>query len=165
MQSKRPRFGQTPLGVVYVLDALNILKHRNDEQKPSDFNWTQLLAAGSYYKQRGKQVFAFIPRTREWNPCDPNVKRLTEEIGSDFIVRCPPGISDDKFMITFARDLEDEFNKNRMQNSRESIKPVIVRIVTNDLFRDHCEVDKMWVQEHTMKFAFAGGRFVPQTQG
>jgi len=139
---------------VYILDALNILKHRNDERPPAHLDWTQLMAAGQYYKDRGKEVLAFLRRTGEWKPQDADVRRLTFELGDEFIVRCPPGACDDEFMITYAQDCEEQRQDGQVK----------VRIVTNDLFRDHVHVDASWVQQHTIKYTFAAGRFVPQLQ-
>lgn len=159
-------------GDVYVLDALNILKHRNDESASRSLDWSQLSAAGRYYKQRGRQVYAFLRQTREWDPHGPNVKHLTEEFGRDFVVRCPAGACDDDFMITYARDLEAESKIGtrmacvRTENEALDESCPRVRIVTNDLFRDHSrEVDRSWVSMHTVKYAFVAGRFVPESSG
>lgn len=139
---------------IYILDALNILKHRNNETDHPELDWSQLMTAGEYYKRKGKQVFAFLQRTREWRPWDTEIKLLSHKLGEDFIVRCPPGASDDEFMITYARERE-------AQGQDQQVK---VYIVTNNLFRDHGHVDEPWVRQHTVKYAFAGGWFVPQSQ-
>jgi hypothetical protein len=148
--------GTGPSGDIYVLDALNILKYRNDESVPFNLNWSQLSRAADYYKKRGRRAYAFLRRTRNWCPQDWEVRQLARDFGNDFLVRCPPGADDDDFMITFASDFEGE---------GDATQPARVRIVTNDLFRDHIgRVDNAWVEEHTVKYTFAAGRFVPQAQ-
>jgi len=149
-----PAMGCELTGAVYVLDALNILKHRNDEARPIDLEWPQLAAAGQYYKQRGLKALAFLRRTGEWSPKDADVQQLKAELGQDFVVRCPPGKCDDGFMINFARDFEADGGSAR------------VRIVTNDQFRDHRSVvDAAWTRKHTVGYAFVLGRFVPELEG
>lgn len=132
--------------LVYVLDAMNILKHRNDEELSFILQWDQLVAAACHYQQRGKKIFIFIRRSVEQGSHTSSLARIRAEFGSDSVVLCPAGADDDKFMISFARSREGG-----------------ARIVTNDLFRDHWEeVDKRWVQENTIKYAFAAGSFIPE---
>merc|ERR1712032_1008651 len=104
------------------------------------------------------------------------------ELGSDVVVRCPPGACDDGFMINYALDLEaqsgDSFGRSgdsqtlmaggsaRAGSGASAAKLTKVRIVTNDLFRDHrALVNKAWIQEHTVKYTFVSGIFVPQAEG
>lgn len=162
--SKRVRPGQGPAGDVYVLDALNVLRHSNDERPSYTLEWSQLAAAGKYYRDKGKKVYAFLRKTRQWDPQDVSVQKLAEDLGPEFVVRCPPGADDDGFMIAFARDMEEDPSAGIASGSSAG-RPCCVRIVTNDNFRDHhSQADYHWVQEHTVKYAFAGGRFVPQAR-
>lgn len=143
-------------GDVFVLDALNILKHRNDGSNVTDLDWSQLWTAGRFYKQLGRKVYAFLRHTRQWY--DPQIRQMNNELGQprdEFIIRCPAGACDDEFMILYAKQLEEE---DTASSARKR-----AYIVTNDLFRDHYkEVDSSWVLRHTLKYAFVGGKFVPQ---
>lgn len=132
---------------VYVLDALNILRHRNVEEWTSQaLNLGQLLSAGVYYRSKGHQVFAFLPRACQIGPCESF--QLMAALGPDCLVTTPAGISDDKFMLSYALDSHE--------------RGLHVRIVTNDLFRDHC-VNRVWAEMITVKFAFAAGCFIPES--
>jgi hypothetical protein len=83
---------------------------------------------------------------------------MNNELGQprdEFIIRCPAGACDDEFMITYVKQFEEE---HIVSSARKR-----AYIVTNDLFRDHYkEVDSSWVLRHTLKYAFVGGKFVPQ---
>merc|ERR1712048_1155882 len=106
-------------------------------------NWEQLKAAGTHYKRKGNKMLVFLPRVKGLKELhDVQLRKLASELGEKSLVFTPVGVSDDRFMITYAQD-DDQ-----------------TRIVTNDLFRDH-GVDATWVQNKCVKFAFAGGRFVP----
>lgn len=131
---------------VYVLDALNIMRHRNVDEGELELKWEQLFAAGEYYKTRG-DVFAFVPPMHKEDA--KNFVTLRERVGSSCIVTTPLGQSDDAFMISFAMDME---------RSGRSVK-----VITNDRFKDHggLGVDPAWVHRHTVKFAFAGPIFIP----
>jgi len=59
--------------IVYVLDALNVLKHRNDDDLPVELNWHQLRAAGQYYTKRQLKVYAFLRHTRDWDWQSPKL--------------------------------------------------------------------------------------------
>lgn len=141
-----PSESEPGAATVYVMDAMNILKHRNDEECSFILQWDQLVAAACHYQQRGKKFFIFIRRSVEQGHNASGLARIRAEFGPDSVVLCPAGADDDKFMISFARSRDGG-----------------ARIVTNDLFRDHWEeVDRRWVQENTIKYAFAAGSFIPE---
>jgi hypothetical protein len=134
----------------HILDGLNIMRHRNVTDVYVDGNiveddslkWQQLKAAGLYYKSKGREVLIFLPRLVGNHRAE--FQELVRDLGKDCVVTTPSGCSDDKFMISYAQD-----NANSC-------------IVTNDIFRDH-ELRQSWVKDHTIKFAFAAGRFVPES--
>ncbi|CAK0878455.1 unnamed protein product [Prorocentrum cordatum] len=170
-RSTRPRHTGKGCDEVYVLDALNILRHRNDMQpsRGSDLDWLQLRLAGGYFKERGKRVYAFLRRSQAWDRTGPGYRGLVQTLGEECVVPCPAGADDDSFMITFVRDLEGESNGKALgerPGCSAVQSPVLAWIVTNDLFRDHHQVvNRQWVQQHTVKYAFAAGRFVPGAPG
>lgn len=134
---------------VYILDALNIMRHRNETDdtsclvaNPPEKMWNKLISAAEYYQDH--MVRIFIPRLHTENA---QLKLVLDIVGKDSIVTTPSGISDDKFMISHAMDLEKS--------------GLLVRIVTNDLFRDH-GLSPPWVVKNTVKYAFAAGCFVPE---
>jgi len=157
VQSQNPK-------AIFVLDALNLMRHVNNELNDlGTLNWEHLRLAGLHYKNQGNTVYAFIRHTSQWDPKSMEVRKLLAALGSDFIVRCPAGACDDKFMIRFAQDLEsNSASSGDATSSNSAGEKVQVRIVTNDQFRDHKQVSKAWVQEHTIKYAFAAGRFLPE---
>lgn len=131
---------------VYILDSLNILRHRNetDMLSPVLLCWSQLFSAAEFYHAQGHQVLAFLPRLHE--KCTSELVHLKQMIQGNCIVTTPFGDCDDKFMINYARN--------------ELKRGYLARIVTNDKFRDH-QVDKAWSAEVLVSYAFAAGRFVP----
>eukprot|EP00930_Biecheleria_cincta_P043766 TRINITY_DN30045_c0_g1_i1.p1 TRINITY_DN30045_c0_g1~~TRINITY_DN30045_c0_g1_i1.p1 ORF type:complete len:570 (+),score=84.10 TRINITY_DN30045_c0_g1_i1:67-1776(+) len=142
---------ESSLDRVYVLDALNIMRHRNvgdgTDQKPN-LRWLQLIAAGRYYKDLKFEVLVFLPRLGEKSQLD--IEAVKEQLGPHSMVTTPHGQSDDKFMISFARDADR--------------RGKIARIVTNDNFRDH-GTDEAWIRRCTVKYTFAAGCFVPVEDG
>ncbi|CAE8590714.1 unnamed protein product [Polarella glacialis] len=134
-------------GRVYVLDALNIMRSRNEDcpgVKPQ-LSWQQCTAAGKFYKDQKHQVFVFLPKlSADWSAHLEGVKRV---LGPDCVVTTPAGVSDDKFMISFVKGSERSGSA--------------ARIVTNDKFRDHTD-DARWIEAHTIKYAFAAGMFIPE---
>jgi hypothetical protein len=131
----------------YVLDGQNILNHSNQLGEVG-WHWQKLVAAASYYKSRVHQVLIFLPQLH--GNCATQLEDLRDQFGSDCIVTTPAGCSDDAFMIAYVKD-----------NGRSCP----IRIVTNDLFRDHqtsLGIMESWVEASTVKFAFAACIFIPQ---
>lgn len=139
---------------VYALDGLNILRHRNHPQAnqtpPPD--WEQLRMAAKYYRDYKYKVVVFLRRDRVWHSSEVELHGLRKLLGSEHVVACPAGASDDSFMLQYTEDLESS-------SSGQSW----VRIVSNDQFRDFANRwGQPWIDRHTVKYAFAAGSFVPE---
>ena len=149
-----PKLGPCPQTTekVYILDALNILKHRNepdDGAKSLDksLRWQQLHSAVDYYQGEGARVLIFIPRLGEEQKIR-ELQKLQNEFGQDCVVSTPAKVDDDDFM----------FNYTMMMRQ----KGVQARIVTNDNFSQFSSSKEMRLDKITMKYAIAAGTFVPQ---
>ncbi|CAK9077996.1 unnamed protein product [Durusdinium trenchii] len=133
----------------YILDAMNIMKHRNQgEQNDGRLRWTQLHAAASHYRRNMHDVLIFLPclPEKEVNEYRQEIKML-----GDCIVTTPAHVSDDLFMIRYAEMMHEQ--------RREA------RIVSNDLFRQYI-MSSSWRDTYLtsirVRYAFAAGTFMPQ---
>lgn len=145
-----PKLGPCPQTTekVYILDALNILKHRNEpDEAAKSLLWPQLHSAVGYYHSEGARVLIFIPRLGEEQQIR-ELQNLQNVFGQDCVVSTPAKVDDDDFM----------FNYTMMMRQ----KGVQARIVTNDNFSQFSSSKEMRLDKITMKYAIAAGTFVPQ---
>ena len=112
---------------------------------PDALRWDLLRACVEYYARKDNRVLVFLSRTAAESPEGVKLGAILEK--DDDVVACPSGEDDDKFMLTFVRDMLREGTR--------------ARIVTNDLYRDH-GLAPDWIKEHTVKFTIAADRFVPE---
>ncbi len=148
-----PKLGPCPQTTekVYILDALNILKHRNepdDSAKSLDksLRWPQLHSAVGYYHGQGARVLIFIPRMGEEQQ-KSELQKLQNMFGQDCVVLTPAKVSDDNFMFNYTIMMRQKGDQ--------------ARIVTNDNFKQFPSKE-MGLDKITMKYAIAAGTFVPQ---
>lgn len=134
---------------LYILDALNLLTHRNQgEENDKSLRWSQLESAAQYYHHRGDQVLIFS----EWlRGHSLELHRLEMRFGPGCVVSTPAEEGVDSVDILML--------KKAMMERQNDGKAFIVTNNRLEKFKSCADVD---LSNLVVKYAMARSTFIPQ---
>jgi hypothetical protein len=158
-----PRETTAPLAPLVVIDGMNVARHGHEAfnegerrqpvgGEPPQGSARAILRAASWCLSIGFRVDVILPEWALYGRAGFRGRLAESEL-------LEPLMLNKQLHLSPARFDDDQFILNAAQNERASS----VAVLSNDLYRDHCEsgrVEKQWLQSRLLGFLFTADEIV-----